>query len=69
MANVFVAIVFWIIHWTVILPAALVVATPYILIASLFRSAPYPSAVGCYYGDIYASFAKFWREIGLHFTP
>jgi len=69
MAGLFVMVVFWGIHWAIILPVALIVASPYILLASIFRSPPYRSAVcGCY-RRIFVSFARFWNEGGWGFTP
>lgn len=69
MHQLFLSILFWIVHWVVILPAALLASTPYILIAALFGESRYDRAVVGYYKRICVSFAKFWIEVGLRFTP
>jgi len=68
-AGVFLTLVFCVIHWAVVLPAALVVASPYILVASFFRSSPYRIAVYSYYKRICISFARFWNEGGWGLAP
>ncbi len=69
MASLFITLVFWGIHWLVVLPTALILATPYVLVAALFRPSPYRSTLADYYGRICLSFAKFWEEMGHEFTP
>ncbi len=69
MAEFLLSMVFWIIHWVIVLPVALVVATPYVLVAAMFRAKPYGSAVRDEYRRICRSFAEFWEKMGYGFTP
>jgi len=67
--GLFLMLAVWIIHWAVILPTALLAATPYVLIASAFHSPSYLGAVFSYYRRICTSFSRFWNEGGYGFTP
>lgn len=69
MASILLTPVFWAIHWGIVLPAALIISTPYILVASLFRPSAYPGRVYSYYKSICQSFAKFWSDVGWEFAP
>ncbi len=69
MARLFLAIVFVAIHWLVVLPVALIVATPYFLVASIFSSLPYGRALIDYYKRLYSSFVRFWKEFGWYCSP
>ncbi len=69
MHEIFLQLVFWTLHWVVGLPVALIVATPYVLIAGCFDRPGYARAVGRRYAKICAGFAKFWNEGGWGFTP
>lgn len=69
MHSVFITIVFWIVHWAIVLPVVMIVVTPYILITSLFRKSRYDQAVISSYKSVFFSFAKFWYDGGFGFTP
>ncbi len=69
MASLFIAFVFWVIYWLVILPTALILATPYVLVAAFLSPSPYRAALTNYYRQIFLSFAKFWEEMGHELTP
>ena len=69
MHQLFLQIVFWAVHWLIVLPVALTAATPYVLIAALFDKPRYARAVTRRYRRICAGFAKFWEEGGQGFTP
>ena len=69
MARILLAPVFWLIHWLVVLPVALIVATPFVLVAAAFDSSRYDRAVFARYRGICLSFAEFWDKIGVKFTP
>jgi len=69
MPQLFLEIVFWAVHWLVVLPVVLIAATPYVLIAAIFHKRRYPLAVLRSYRRICDAFAKFWNEGGWGFTP
>lgn len=69
LASLFLTIVFWSIHWLIVLPISLIIATPYVLVVSLKHPRGYRSAVFKQYRKIFNSFVKFWSEGGFGFTP
>jgi hypothetical protein len=69
MAGCFPTILFWLIHWLIVLPVILLVTTPFVLVAAMFDSLRYDRAVFGRYRSICLSFAEFWDQIGHHFTP
>ena len=71
MASIFLIPICWIFHWTVILPCFFIVATPYILVASLFSGMTFFSSVKSYYRRLFLAFVDFWGKIGylIDITP
>ena len=69
MPQLFLTLLFWVIHWLIALPAALAAATPYVLIAAMFSTDTYWDTVTDYYQRLCRSFARFWCDMGHEFTP
>ncbi len=56
----FITIVWFAIHWLIAFPAFLVIATPYVLVASRFGGQPYWTTVMTKYRAICGQFSKLW---------
>ncbi len=69
MHQLFLDVAFWALHWLIVLPAGLIVSTPYVLIASLFDKLPYVRAVARRYRIVRHGFAEFWKDGGWGFKP
>jgi len=68
-AELFLALTFWVIHWVIVLPVSLALCTPWFVLVTAFEKDSYWVALARRYRSLVASFAKFWDEGGWGFTP
>jgi hypothetical protein len=62
--NIFLVPIVWLFHWAVILPVALVMATPFVIARRIYRqNLSWPTLRDDYWG-IVRSFAEFWNQGG-----
>ena len=67
MAEVLLSCFVWMIHWGVVLPLALIAATPYLAVASAFREGSWRAGMREGYRRVVRSFADFWNSGGWGF--
>ena len=62
--NIFLTVMAWLFHWTIILPAALLMATPFVIARRIYLWNLTWPALRDGYLAIVRSFAQFWNQGG-----
>lgn len=69
MASILLSVFVWMIHWGVVLPVAMMIATPYLAVASMTSDDGWRSGMHKGYRAIFRSFSDFWHSGGCGFGP